>query len=419
MTDAGEGYPVVHRISKEERRRGLKALRADTLGKLKKAISSTRITLNLGLKSEISNIMVDLRLMLNVLFFCKRNVNVIVLGINASDITVELGEDKEKEILGNIPLDAYGQVTTDPVECVGPEGVLKAEVLNAQVAHAATKGEEVFVTYYTLKKHQGTEGNGSLESYAVYIGTCLRNIPSMAEGSFAKQVGLHRVLGTPVGLTIVVGLTYIRVKSSAYYTEAVLGVIQTGCVILRSLASEAYKLVKNDKSSCYKDADEVRVLRCPDDLFSLNNGRLTTSFLDSLPTATGENVQKAILMVRFVPKNSTYEMSFIVVSVVRRCDDSKWIRQKIPGLSLYKGDDDNCLFIVRGLLTPASWQGDHIQIVVAVIPYTALPTSGRGRFEAPSTANGKPVSPSAMKMDVLSCQNLNLPVTGDYSKDGI
>ncbi|GJZ02968.1 hypothetical protein Tco_0520929 [Tanacetum coccineum] len=32
----------------------------------------------------------------------------------------------------------------------------------------------------------------------------------------------------------------------------------------------------------------------PDDLFSLNNGRLTTSFLDSLPTATGENVQKAM-----------------------------------------------------------------------------------------------------------------------------
>ncbi|GKE41335.1 hypothetical protein Tco_1468619, partial [Tanacetum coccineum] len=55
-----------------------------------------------------------------------------------------------------------------------------------------------------------------------------------------------------------------------------------------------------------------------------------------------------------------------------------------------------------------------------VIPYTALPTSGRGRFEAPSTANGKPISPSAMKMDLPSCQNLNLlPVTGDYSKDGI
>ncbi|GKD18033.1 hypothetical protein Tco_1207191, partial [Tanacetum coccineum] len=97
-------------------------------------------------------------------------VNVIVLGINASDITVELGEDKEKEILGNIPLDAYGQFSdpvecvgpegvlkaevcagSDPVECVGPEGVLKAEVLNAQVAHAATEGEEVVVTYYTLK----------------------------------------------------------------------------------------------------------------------------------------------------------------------------------------------------------------------------------------------------------------------------
>ncbi|GKA67597.1 hypothetical protein Tco_0767514 [Tanacetum coccineum] len=36
----------------------------------------------------------------------------------------------------------------------------------------------------------------------------------------------------------------------------------------------------------------------PDDLFSLNNGRLTTSFLDSLLTATGENVQKAIRNVR-------------------------------------------------------------------------------------------------------------------------
>ncbi|GJY78691.1 hypothetical protein Tco_0484492, partial [Tanacetum coccineum] len=32
----------------------------------------------------------------------------------------------------------------------------------------------------------------------------------------------------------------------------------------------------------------------PDDLFSLNNGRLTTSFLDSLLTATGENVQKVM-----------------------------------------------------------------------------------------------------------------------------
>ncbi|GJS47783.1 zinc finger CCCH domain-containing protein 48 [Tanacetum coccineum] len=32
----------------------------------------------------------------------------------------------------------------------------------------------------------------------------------------------------------------------------------------------------------------------PDDLFSLNNGHLTTSFLDSLPTATRENVQKAM-----------------------------------------------------------------------------------------------------------------------------
>ncbi|GJX21020.1 hypothetical protein Tco_0223697 [Tanacetum coccineum] len=46
VTDAGEGCRVVHRIRKEERRRGLKALRADTLGKLKKEISSTRDAVN-------------------------------------------------------------------------------------------------------------------------------------------------------------------------------------------------------------------------------------------------------------------------------------------------------------------------------------------------------------------------------------
>ncbi|GJZ90103.1 hypothetical protein Tco_0662030 [Tanacetum coccineum] len=41
------------------------------------------------------------------------------------------------------------------------------------------------------------------------------------------------------------------------------------------------------------------------------------------------------------------------------------IMQKIHGLSLFEGDDDNCLFIVLGLPTPASWQGDYTQIVVA------------------------------------------------------
>ncbi|GJT71592.1 hypothetical protein Tco_1030878 [Tanacetum coccineum] len=34
----------------------------------------------------------------------KEEVSVIVPRINASDIIAELGEDKEKEILGNIPL---------------------------------------------------------------------------------------------------------------------------------------------------------------------------------------------------------------------------------------------------------------------------------------------------------------------------
>ncbi|GJS41455.1 hypothetical protein Tco_0566498 [Tanacetum coccineum] len=43
------------------------------------------------------------------------------------------------------------------------------------------------------------------------------------------------------------------------------------------------------------------------------------------------------------------------------------IMQKIHGLSLFEGDDDNCLFTVLGLPTPASWQGDHTQIVVAAM----------------------------------------------------
>ncbi|GJX05371.1 vacuolar protein sorting-associated protein 18 [Tanacetum coccineum] len=43
------------------------------------------------------------------------------------------------------------------------------------------------------------------------------------------------------------------------------------------------------------------------------------------------------------------------------------IMQKIHGLSLFEGDDDNCLFTVLGLPTPASWQGDHTQIVVATM----------------------------------------------------
>nr|GEW32995.1 putative reverse transcriptase domain-containing protein [Tanacetum cinerariifolium] len=68
-----------------------------------------------------------------------------------------------------------------PAKCDGSEGVLKAEVINAQVAHAATEGQEVS----SQQKHHGKEQNGSLGSCAVYIGTRLRNIPSMAEGVIA------------------------------------------------------------------------------------------------------------------------------------------------------------------------------------------------------------------------------------------
>ncbi|GKA15383.1 hypothetical protein Tco_0695130, partial [Tanacetum coccineum] len=65
---------------------------------------------------------------------------------------------------------------------------------------------------------QGTEGNGTLGSCAVYIGTYLRNIPSMAEGlNLSKKSDLA---------------------------------IASQC---RSLASGAYKLVKKDKSSSYKE----------------------------------------------------------------------------------------------------------------------------------------------------------------------
>ncbi|GKB20677.1 hypothetical protein Tco_0854600 [Tanacetum coccineum] len=85
-------------------------------------------------------------------------------------------------------------------------------------------------------------------------------------------------------------------------------------------------------------------------------------------------------------------MSFIVVSIVRGCDDSKWISvgfavpyreqaaaylswgtasrsskvicgglimQKIHGLSLFEGDDDNCLFTVLDLPTPANLASAH------------------------------------------------------------
>ncbi|GKD42280.1 hypothetical protein Tco_1266925, partial [Tanacetum coccineum] len=46
----------------------------------------------------------------------------------------------------------------------------------------------------------------------------------------------------------------------------------------------------------------------PGDLFSLNNGHLTTSFLDSLPTATRENVQKAMscFLVHVVHLDTAY-----------------------------------------------------------------------------------------------------------------
>ncbi|GJY79148.1 FORKED 1 protein [Tanacetum coccineum] len=33
----------------------------------------------------------------------------------------------------------------------------------------------------------------------------------------------------------------------------------------------------------------------------------------------------------------------------------------------FEGDDDSCLFTVRGLPTTASWQGDHTHIVVAAM----------------------------------------------------
>ncbi|GJQ98045.1 putative reverse transcriptase domain-containing protein [Tanacetum coccineum] len=90
---AGMSCRVVHRIRKEERRRGLKALRADTLGKLKKEISST---------SEYS------------LSECHVNAFRGVFGsgggmVDRSDITVllNLGVDKEKEDLGkHSPLDS-------------------------------------------------------------------------------------------------------------------------------------------------------------------------------------------------------------------------------------------------------------------------------------------------------------------------
>nr|GEU74133.1 hypothetical protein [Tanacetum cinerariifolium] len=65
------------------------------------------------------------------------------------------------------------------------------------------------------------------------------------------------------------------------------------------------------------------------------------------------------LIVRFVPKNSTYEMSLIVVSIVRGCDDC----------------DDDFMFMVRGSPTPISWLGSHTERLTAAMagdwyPYT-------------------------------------------------
>nr|GEY87266.1 hypothetical protein [Tanacetum cinerariifolium] len=57
------------------------------------------------------------------------------------------------------------------------------------------------------------------------------------------------------------------------------------------------------------------------------------------------------LIVRFVPKNSTYEMSLIVVSIVRGCDDC----------------DDDFMFMVRGSPTPVSWFGSHTERLTAAM----------------------------------------------------
>ncbi|GJT28947.1 gamma-tubulin complex component 6 isoform X2 [Tanacetum coccineum] len=57
-----------------------------------------------------------------------------------------------------------------------------------------------------------------------------------------------------------------------------------------------------------------------------------------------------------------------------------------------------------------------------VIPYTTLPTSGRGSLEAPSAANGRPVSPSAMKTDQLplgtaECDASSMTEDSSYLED--
>ncbi|GKA24134.1 hypothetical protein Tco_0710167 [Tanacetum coccineum] len=67
------------------------------------------------------------------------------------------------------------------------------------------------------------------------------------------------------------------------------------------------------------------------------------------------------LMVRFVHKSYTYEMSFIKVTIVRGCDDSKWILHTLA----WQCDDDALLFVTRSLPMPVSWLGSHTKNVNA------------------------------------------------------
>ncbi|GKE33368.1 hypothetical protein Tco_1452690, partial [Tanacetum coccineum] len=69
-------------------------------------------------------------------------------------------------------------------------------------------------------------------------------------------------------------------------------------------------------------------------------------------------------MVRFVHKSYTYEMSFIKVTIVRGCDDSKWILHTLA----WQCDDDALLFVTRSLPMPVSWLCSHTKNVNAVGP---------------------------------------------------
>ncbi|GJY71179.1 fimbrin-2 [Tanacetum coccineum] len=59
-------------------------------------------------------------------------------------------------------------------------------------------------------------------------------------------------------------------------------------------------------------------------------------------------------MMRFVPKNSTYEMSFIVAAIVKGCDDSKWVRQ-------CKGGCDESPWVRLKLRLSAYWLGNPLE----------------------------------------------------------